>query len=119
MRDIYTEVVEQLKTVLPTEYELFLDSSQKPPCISYQITNNFEESKGNTKCWDRITVRVKLWVSTVRDMCIYSEQIDDAMAELGTFTRSNVYELAQGDLLCRIIDYSILVPEIYNATRYE
>lgn len=118
MRDINEEVAEQLNTVLPTYYELFLDQSSKIPCISYQITQNFEESKGNGSCWERITLRVKLWVSTVGDMCTYSSQIDDAIAELGPFTRSSSYEISQGDLICRITDYSILIPEKYSTTRY-
>ena len=118
MRDINNEVQEQLSTVLPTYYELFLDKQSSIPCISYQITNNFEESKGNTKCYDRIILRVKLWVNTVGDMCDYSSRIDDAIAVLGPFTRSSAYELSDGDLLCRIIDYSILIPETYSTTRY-
>lgn len=118
MRDINKEVVETLSAVLPTYYELFLDADSKIPCISYQITNNYEESKGNGSCWERVIIRVKLWVSTVEDMCTYSSQIDDAIAELGSFTRSASYELAQGDLICRITDYSILIPEKYSTTRY-
>lgn len=118
MRDINEEVKEQLNTVLPTYYELFLDQDSVIPCISYQTTENVEESKGNGSCWDRITVRVKLWVSTVGDMCTYSSQIDNALAELGPFVRGGSMELANGDLICRIMDYSILIPEKYITTRY-
>ena len=118
MKDINKQVEETLSTVLPTYYELFLDSQSTIPCISYQVTNNFEESKGNELCWDRIIVRVKLWVTTVGDMCSYSSQIDDAIAVLGPFTRSSAYELSQGELICRIVDYSILIPETYSTMRY-
>ena len=118
MIDINKEVKEQLTTVLPTYYELFLDADSTIPCISYQVTNNYEESRGSLSCYERITVRVKLWVNTVGDMCTYSSQIDDALSALGPTSRSNAYEMSQGDLICRIMDYSILIPEIYTNERY-
>lgn len=118
MKDINEEVKEVLSTVLPTYYELFLDTSSSTPCISYQLTQNMEESKGNTLCWERINLRVKLWVSTVQEMVEYSNEIDEAVATLGTFRRTSANELNEGDLICRIMDYSILIPEIYTKTRY-
>ena len=39
------------------------------------------------------------------------------MAELGPVNRSSVAELTDGDLLCWIFDYSILIPEVYTSYR--
>lgn len=118
MKDISEEVQAKLNTVLPTCYELFLSPDTIPPCISYQITNNSIESNGNTACYERIVLRIKLWVNTVSDMCLYSARIDDALAELGPFQRNTSYEMVQGSLLCRVFDYSIIIAEKYNTVRY-
>lgn len=117
MIDINTNIVETLTTVLPTRYELYLDGSESVPCITYQIVQNNENQKGNINGYSFITVRVKLWCTTVEEQCTYSGQIDNAMAELGHFDRQNVGEMTDGDLLCRIFDYSILLPETYDTYR--
>ena len=107
MRNINTEIVSALKTVLPTYYETQLNA-QDVPCISYQIVTNQDVQKANLNGYSLITVRVKIWAITVEDTCRYSAEIDDALSAIGHFERRSVGELTDGDLLCRIMDYSIL-----------
>ena len=120
MININTFLVENLTELLPIplEYELFLDESTTIPCVSYQVTQNTEVAQGTINGYSRIIVRFKIWAQTVRELCEYSEQLDDAVASLGTFQRSSVGDMYDGSLLCRIVDYTILIPEKYNNARY-
>ena len=99
MININIPIVEKLNTVLPTHYELYLDSHISVPCITYQIITNTEVEKGNINGYSNISVRIKLWAVTVEDLCGYSVQVDNAIAELGPFNRASVAELTDGDLL--------------------
>lgn len=117
MININEDIKAQLSTVLPTYPELYLDGNQDIPCITYQIIQNYEQEKGNTLGYSVITVRVKVWAITYSDMVGYCEAVDDSLAALGHFSRTSVGELTDGDLLCWIMDYSILLSETYNQTR--
>lgn len=118
MIDITTQVVARLNTVLPCVYELFLDKSAPIPCISYQQTTNLEEATGNTLGWSLISFRIKIWATSVEELTEYAIQIDDAMAVLGEFTRTQTADLTlNNNLLCRLMDYQILVHENYNTIR--
>lgn len=117
MININTNIVEKLNELVPTYYELYLDGTQVIPCCTYQIITNSESEKGNLNGYSTITVRIKIWSTEVEQLCDLSSRIDDKIAELGHFTRLSVGELSDGDLLCRIFDYSILLPEVYTTTR--
>ena len=117
MININTNIEATLKEVIPTYYENYLDSDYEIPCVVYSILQNSEVEKGNVNGYSLITVRVKLWAVSIKDLCDYSEAIDNALAELGHFERQSVGELVDGDLMCRIMDYSILLPEQYNSYR--
>ena len=117
MININTNIVEKLNELVPTYYELYLDGNQVIPCCSYQIITNSESQKGNLNGYSNITVRIKLWATRIDTLCDLSSRLDDKMAELGPFTRLSVGEMTDGDLLCWIFDYSILLPESYNSYR--
>lgn len=117
MVEITTSVVEKLNTVLTTAYELFLDSKTPVPCISYQCINNSETEQGNTIGYSSCTYRIKVWARTVQDIVSYSQQIDDALAELGRWERVRTNDLTCNNLICRIMDYKCLLLETYNTTR--
>ena len=117
MININQEIVTQLNKVLPSYYELFLDGHETVPCITYQIISNTEERKGNLNGYSRITIRVKLWDTTIEGLCTNSVKLDDKLAELGHFERYSVSEMTDGDLICWIFDYSILISEVYSQTR--
>lgn len=117
MRSINTEIVNILSPIKPTYYELYLDGSQEIPCISYQIIQNAEVAKGNINGYSSISVRLKLWSTSVEELDSMSSDVDDALATIGRFERTTVGELTDGDLICWILDYSILIPEVYNTTR--
>lgn len=42
MLDFKKEVVASLSNILPTEYELFVDSSTELPCITYRVVSDSE-----------------------------------------------------------------------------
>ena len=42
MIDVKKQVVASLKEILPTYYELFVDSNTELPCITYRVTNDYE-----------------------------------------------------------------------------
>ena len=118
MTDITVRVVEQLNKVLPTYYEMFLDNSQPLPCISYTQIENADEALGNYRAWSRITYKIKIWCNQVSDITQYGIDIDNKLAEIGRFHRNGVQDIRYGDLICRIMDYTILVNEIFDMSRY-
>lgn len=118
MVDFEPIVKEKLDSILPTYYELFLDDKSIVPCISYQQIENGDLENGNNLGYSRITFRIKVWAKTVRDLTIYANRVDDAMSDIGRFIRIATNDLANGDLLCRIVDYSATYREFYNNVRY-
>lgn len=119
MVNINIPLEDKLKDILPTYLEQFLDDTAKIPCISYSITRNQEMNQGNTVGYSMINARIKIWAKRMEELCSYSESVDNAMAELGhgRFIRSMVGDLNDNDLICRILDYAILLPEQYQYER--
>lgn len=118
MIDITPLVVEKLNQVLPAQYEMFLDTSLGLPCISYTQIENADDLLGNTRGYSRITYKIKIWCNEVSNITQYGIEIDNKLAELGRFHRNGVQDIRYGDLICRIMDYSVLVNEIYDRYRY-
>lgn len=119
MIDITPEVVQALDKVLPTSYEMFLDNqSQSLPCISYSMIENADQALGNDRAWSRITYKIKIWCNEVSNITTYMLAVDDALATLGRFHRNGVQDIRYGDLICRIMDYTILTNEIFETSRY-
>ena len=108
-----TIIKTELGKILPTFYELFVDSDTVLPAITYIETSNIDDKVGDTLGYSRITYRIKLWASTVADFDTYSPQIDTAMRGLG-FWRINAYETVRGVELCRTMEYRALANEFYK-----
>ena len=117
MVNIQDKIVEQLQTILPCYYDLFLNPASETPCLSWQVLQNTEVARGNLNGYSLITFRVKIWATTVEEICSISEQVDDKMAELGRFIRTSVGELTDGELICSMVDYQITVSEYYTNYR--
>lgn len=119
MVNIDSQLVSNLKEILPCYLDQFLDNSATIPCISYSITRNEDVAQGNVLGYSRIVARIKIWANKLEDICSYSEAIDNMMASIsgGKFSRAFVGDLLNDDMLCRILDYSILLPEYYSITR--
>ena len=104
MLDFKKEVVTALNTVLPTYYELFVDSNTQLPCITYRVNNDYESITTKEAGVSDISYTVKVWGNSINDLTAYTLQIDDVMRGLG-FTRYNYNELATDTQLCLIMGY--------------
>ena len=61
MIDYHSELVNALKTILPTHYEMTLTSKTTTPCISYMEINNYVSINGDTLGYSRIAYQIKVW----------------------------------------------------------
>jgi hypothetical protein len=86
------ELVKELDTILPTYYELFVDSSTQTPCITYLELNNIADLEGETLRYSNIAYRVKVWGTADDDLYPYTSLLDNKMFELG-FKRRAYNEL--------------------------
>ena len=62
MIDYHYELVNALKTILPTHYEMTLTSKTTTPCISYMEINNYVSINGETLGYSRIAYQIKVEV---------------------------------------------------------
>ena len=76
MIDYTKSLVEALKTILPTHYELTVKSGTETPCITYQERNNAAQEQGETIGYSRITYTVKVWGYDLEQLNDYAIQID-------------------------------------------
>lgn len=114
MIDYDARLVSALKKVLPTYYELVLTSKTKTPCISYQESNNYDDSTGDTIGYSRISYTVKVWSTDVADLKKYAQQIDVVLRPCG-FKRVSSGELADPNsaMIQKILTYEALALENY------
>ena len=113
MVDVKKLVVASLKEILPTYYELFVDSSTPLPCITYRVVNDSDDITTRDAGTSNVTYAVKVWGNAVGNLTDYMTQIDDAMRELG-FIRISYNELAVDNQLCLIGNYEGLCFEIFK-----
>lgn len=95
------ELVKELDTILPTYYELFVDSSTQTPCITYIELTNVAEQEGQTLRYSNIAYRVKIWGTADDDLYPYSSLLDNKMFELGFKRRA--YNEFWVDQTCQLI----------------
>ena len=109
-----TNFVSALRTVLPTHYELALTSKTQTPCISYQESNNYVSSSGDTLGYSYITYTVKLWGHDIGELKEYSIRVDAVLRPLG-FKRIASGELhdPNSTMIQKILTYEALASENY------
>ena len=114
MIDYTPTLVEALKNILPTHYELKLSSGTKMPCISYQERSNVEVEQGDTVGYSRISYTVKVWGNDLEQLNKYAIQIDNALRPLG-WKRTGANELYsyQSATIQKILTYETLFYETY------
>lgn len=83
MIDYHSSLVNALKTVLPTHYEMTLTAKTKTPCISYMELNNYATANGDTIGVSVIDYQVKVWGNSIKDLQTYATQIDNVLRPLG------------------------------------
>lgn len=107
MYDFRPEVVQALSTLgYPVEFENQVDSTTKPPMITYATQNNTSIAEGGKDSfrYSYVTIRVKAWLTDISQNSICAD-IDTALLAIG-FTRINYNELFwTGGQVCCIIDY--------------
>ena len=82
MTDYTPTLVEALKTILPTHYELKLSSGTKTPCISYQERSNAAQEQCETVGYSRISYTTKVWGNDLEPLNNYAKQIDNVLRPL-------------------------------------
>lgn len=104
MLDVKKQLVSTLSTILPTYYELIVDSSIELPCITYLEMDNSDDLTGDTLGYSNITFNVKVWANNVDEAMLYSPQIDTVMRKIG-YSRIASNELVLGTQICKILTY--------------
>lgn len=114
MVDLTPQLVEALKTILPTHYELKLSSGTKTPCISYQERSNAAEEQGNTIGYSRVSYTIKVWGNDLEQLNNYAKMIDDKLRPMG-WKRVGANELHsyQSSMIQKILTYERLVLETF------
>lgn len=112
MIDYSPTLVEALKTILPTYYELKLSSGIKTPCISYQERSNAAQEQGETIGYSRISYTIKVWGNDLEQLNNYAKQIDNVLRPLG-WKRTGAQELhsLQSANIQKILTYEALFHE--------
>ena len=114
MIDYTPTLVEALKTILPTHYELKLSSGTKTPCISYQERSNAAEETGDTVGYSRVSYTIKVWGNDLEQLNNYAIQIDNVLRPIG-WKRTGANELYhyQSALIQKILTYEARFYETY------
>lgn len=112
MLDVRQDIVNSLKTILPTYYELFCDENTQMPCITYIEDNNSIAASGDTLGYSNISFIIKVWGYTVSDIAGYSLQVDTSMRQLG-YKRTSTNEIIVGNQIEKVLYYSALGKENY------
>lgn len=115
MIDFHKDLVNSLKTILPTYYELFLSSDCKVPCISYMELDNASIANGNTKGVSRIQYQVKVWGNDLTIIQNNVIKIDEALRKLG-WMRISSNELADNNssMIQKILTYEATALESFK-----
>lgn len=106
MIDYHARLVKTLNTILPTHYEMTLNSKVATPCISYMEVGNSTIFYGDTIGYSRIQYQIKVWGNSIEALQKYAKQIDDALRPIG-FTRTSSNELydANSTMIQKILTY--------------
>ena len=115
MIDYHPQLVAALGAILPTRYEMALDSTATVPCISYMELTNIDAPAGETLGYSAISYQVKAWARSIAEAQAIAGQIDAALRPLG-FTRTGSAELYdnQSGIVQKVLDYDALGFEFYE-----
>ena len=115
MINYHIELVKALMSVLPTYYEMTLDSKTKTPCISYMETNNYVSTNGDTLGYSYISYQVKVWGNDIIELNNYAHEIDEVLRPLG-FKRTSSGELydRESTMIQKIMTFEAMALENFN-----
>ena len=114
MINYHKELVNALRKVLPTYYEMALTAKTQTPCISYMELNNYSTDTGTTLGYSRITYQVKVWGHDINALQNYAIEIDSVLRPLG-FKRISSGELydPQSTMIQKILTFEAHALENY------
>lgn len=92
MIDYHKELSAALETILPTYYEMTLQSGIETPCISYMELNNYVSTAGTTLGYSIVSYQVKVWGHDITEIQRYAAEVDKVLRPLG-FKRTASTEL--------------------------
>lgn len=110
MIDYKPLLIRELGTILPTYYELFVDSDTETPCITILESNNMAQEEGDNIRFSRISFNIKIWGDDIAVIAEKGQELDAKMFELG-FQRTSYTELWMGTQCSAIFRYEILADE--------
>lgn len=115
MVDYSKEIVNALKTILPTHYEMALTSKEKTPCISYLELNNAATDTGDTLGYSRVSYQIKVWGNEIATIQEYALEIDRKLKPMG-FKRISSGELYDktSTMIQKILTYEGLALENFE-----
>jgi hypothetical protein len=117
MIDYNKEIVNALKPILPTHYEMVLHSGLNTPCYSYMEINNYSDTEvvNATLGYSRITYQVKVWSNRIEEIQKYALLADEALRKIG-FKRISSGELYDHNsaMIQKILTYECLALENFN-----
>lgn len=115
MIDYHKTLLEALKAILPTHYEMTLHSGLKTPCISYMELSNSVESNGDSVGYSRLKYQVKVWATDIAIIQENALKIDNALRKLG-FKRLATGELYDNNsaMIQKVMTYEALALEEFN-----
>lgn len=114
MIDLHSDMIKALSTILPTHYEMKLESGTAVPCISYMEINNYVSTSGDTLGYSKVSYQVKVWAHSIAEIQKYALQIDRVLRPLG-WNRISSGELYdnQSTMIQKILTYEALASETY------
>lgn len=115
MVNFHKDIVNTLKTILPTYYEMILHNGIKTPCISYMQVDNPTTAKGDTLEYSSIQYQIKVWGDRLEDLQNYAQKIDNALRPLG-WKRLNCRELydKESTMIQKIMIYEAIALELFE-----
>lgn len=110
MLNYKSELVEALNTILPTHYEMFVETGIKTPCITYIELSNVAEQEGDTLRYSRLGFRIQICGTINDDLFQYIEPLDQLMFSLG-FKRKSYNEIIDNPIVQLVFTYEALALE--------
>ena len=120
MINYHNTLVNTLKTILPTYYEMTLTKDCQIPCISYMERDNYTKVKGDTIGYSMVSYQIKVWANSISIIQNYAMEIDNVLRELG-WVRVSSGELYDKDstMIQKIMVYETQFFENYETASNE
>ena len=115
MINYHSQLVNSLKTILPTYYEMILHKGMKTPCISYLELNNSANETGDTLGYSSVQYQIKVWGEDIGDLQKYALKIDNKLRPLG-WKRIGCRELydKESTMIQKIMTYEAYALEVFE-----